>query len=44
MHVEIYEKLAQHLDDLPAGLPRTDSGVEMRILLKSKLDRFLAAN
>ena len=29
---DIYEKLAQHLDNLPAGFPRTDSGVEMRIL------------
>lgn len=27
-----YEKLAQHLDNLPAGFPRTESGVEMRIL------------
>ncbi len=29
---EIYEKLAQHLDNLPTGFPRTESGVEMRIL------------
>ena len=29
---DVYEKLAQHLDNLPAGFPRTDSGVEMRIL------------
>jgi Pyruvate/2-oxoacid:ferredoxin oxidoreductase delta subunit len=28
----IYEKLAKHLDNLPAGFPRTESGVEMRIL------------
>lgn len=30
--MDIYEKLAKHLDDLPAGYPRTESGVEMRIL------------
>ena len=29
---DLYEKLAQHLDNLPAGFPRTESGVEMRIL------------
>ena len=29
---ELYEKLAQHLDHLPSGYPRTESGVEMRIL------------
>jgi len=29
---DIYERLAEHLDDLPAGFPRTESGVEMRIL------------
>jgi hypothetical protein len=29
---DVYEKLAQHLDSLPAGYPRTESGVEMRIL------------
>jgi Pyruvate/2-oxoacid:ferredoxin oxidoreductase delta subunit len=28
----IYEKLARHLDRLPAGFPRTESGVELRIL------------
>ncbi|MCF8030493.1 MAG: 4Fe-4S binding protein [Desulfohalobiaceae bacterium] len=27
-----YEKLAQHLDHLPGGFPRTESGVELRIL------------
>ncbi len=32
MAKDIYEKLAQHLDDLPGGFPRTESGVEMRIL------------
>jgi len=32
MTADVYEKLAQHLDNLPAGFPRTDSGVEMRIL------------
>jgi len=29
---DIYEKLAKHLDNLPAGFPRTESGVEIRIL------------
>jgi electron transport complex protein RnfB len=32
MTEEIYEKLARHLDRLPAGFPRTESGVELRIL------------
>jgi len=32
MATDIYEKLAKHLDNLPAGFPRTESGVEMRIL------------
>ncbi len=32
--VNVYEKLALHLDRLPAGFPRTDSGVEIRILQK----------
>jgi len=30
--VDIYRKLAQHLDDLPGGFPATESGVELRIL------------
>ena len=29
---EIYERLAVFLDDLPAGFPRSQSGVELRIL------------
>ena len=29
---EIYQKLAQHLDRLPAGFPSTEHGVEIRIL------------
>jgi Pyruvate/2-oxoacid:ferredoxin oxidoreductase delta subunit len=29
---DIYEKLAEHLDNLPGGFPRTSSGVEIRIL------------
>jgi electron transport complex protein RnfB len=29
---DVYERLAKFLDDLPAGYPRTKSGVEMRIL------------
>lgn len=28
----IYERLADHLDNLPGGFPRTESGVEIRIL------------
>ena len=32
MTTDVYERLAQHLDSLPAGYPRTESGVEMRIL------------
>jgi NAD-dependent dihydropyrimidine dehydrogenase PreA subunit len=32
MATDIYERLAQHLDNLPAGYPRTDSGIELRIL------------
>ena len=32
MTMDVYEKLSQHLDNLPAGFPRTESGVEMRIL------------
>jgi Na+-translocating ferredoxin:NAD+ oxidoreductase subunit B len=28
----VYEKLAEHLNELPAGFPKTDSGVEIRIL------------
>jgi electron transport complex protein RnfB len=34
MSEEVYEKLARHLDRLPAGFPRTESGVELRILKK----------
>ncbi|MBN1940312.1 MAG: 4Fe-4S ferredoxin, partial [Candidatus Aminicenantes bacterium] len=29
---DIYRRLAEHLDDLPAGFPATESGVELRIL------------
>ena len=29
---DIYQQLARHLDDLPAGFPATESGVELRIL------------
>ncbi|MDP1989698.1 MAG: 4Fe-4S binding protein [Syntrophales bacterium] len=32
MERDRYEKLAEHLDNLPGGFPRTDSGVEIRIL------------
>lgn len=29
---DVYQKLAQHLDNLPTGYPSTESGVELRIL------------
>jgi len=32
MTPDVYERLARHLDDTPAGYPRTESGVELRIL------------
>lgn len=32
MSTDAYHQLAKHLDNLPSGYPRTDSGVEMRIL------------
>ncbi len=32
MNEDVYEKLAQALDDLPGGFPRSESGVELRIL------------
>jgi Na+-translocating ferredoxin:NAD+ oxidoreductase subunit B len=32
MPLDLYETLAAHLDTLPAGYPRTASGVELRIL------------
>ncbi|MFQ6116401.1 MAG: 4Fe-4S ferredoxin, partial [bacterium] len=32
MENDIYQKLAQHLDNLPGGFPATESGVELRIL------------
>jgi DNA-binding Lrp family transcriptional regulator len=32
MAKDIYERLAEHLDNLPGGFPRTESGVEIRIL------------
>ena len=31
---DVYKRLAAHLDDLPAGFPPTESGVEIRILKK----------
>ena len=34
MSPDIYERLAQFLDDLPAGFPRSQNGVELRILRK----------
>lgn len=32
MTADIYERLADYLDQLPAGFPRTEGGAEMRIL------------
>ncbi|UCF82171.1 MAG: 4Fe-4S binding protein [Desulfobacteraceae bacterium] len=32
MPVDIYRKLAEHLDNLPGGFPATEKGVELRIL------------
>ncbi len=32
--IEIYEKLAQKLDSIPSGYPRTDTGIELRLLAK----------
>ena len=32
MPTDVYQRLAQHLDNLPAGFPATESGVEQRIL------------
>ncbi|UCD56775.1 MAG: 4Fe-4S binding protein [Candidatus Hydrogenedentota bacterium] len=34
MSKDSYEKLAEHLDAMPQGFPRTDSGIEIRILKK----------
>jgi ferredoxin len=30
--MDVYEELARHLDNTPAGFPRTESGAELRIL------------
>jgi electron transport complex protein RnfB len=32
MATDVYERLARHLDNLPGGFPRTEGGVEIRIL------------
>lgn len=32
MTEDVYQRLARHLDELPAGFPATESGVELRIL------------
>ena len=34
MSSEVYQKLQEHLDRLPMGFPRTESGVELEILQK----------
>jgi hypothetical protein len=31
---EVYEKLAQKLDAFPSGYPRTESGIELKLLEK----------
>jgi hypothetical protein len=31
---DVYERLAQRLDALPNGFPRTETGVELRVLKK----------
>ena len=30
--IDVYKRLAEHLNHLPTGFPPTDSGVELRIL------------
>ncbi|MFH0778332.1 MAG: 4Fe-4S ferredoxin, partial [Candidatus Eisenbacteria bacterium] len=32
MTLDVFERLAKHLDNLPGGFPRTESGAEIRIL------------
>ena len=32
MQKDVYEALAGHLDSLPTGFPRTETGIELRIL------------
>jgi hypothetical protein len=32
MSEEVYERLARHLNDLPAGFPKSPDGAELRIL------------
>src|SRR5512136_2926011 len=32
MQLDVYQRLARHLDNLPGGYPATESGVELRIL------------
>jgi electron transport complex protein RnfB len=36
---DVYEKLANHLDSLPAGYPSTETGLELRILKATFLPR-----
>jgi hypothetical protein len=40
--MELYQKLARHLDDLPGGYPATDSGVESQILSEPRAAGILA--
>ena len=46
MHSDTYELLAQALDQLPNGFPRTKSGVELQILKKifSPQETLIASN
>jgi len=30
--IDVYARLREHLDELPAGFPATETGVELRIL------------
>jgi hypothetical protein len=34
MSSDVYERLAQRLDELPNGYPRTKSGIELKVLKK----------
>ncbi len=34
MNEKIYERLREHLDSLPTGYPKTQSGVELKMLQK----------
>jgi len=46
MGKDVYQRLAEHLDNLPGGYPVTESGVELRILrrLLTEQEAALAVN